>query len=111
MLPQYFMFPETYGRTLEELAFLFEDRALAEEATSQVEKQMEWSEQQRWSRVDERMSWDMDVIVPSRIDDRKSADNRRSSVGARSPAVGVREVEHGGNRQAIRGERGGWWDQ
>ncbi|KAI1765670.1 general substrate transporter [Hypoxylon sp. FL1150] len=34
----YFMFPETFGRTLEELAFLFEDRALAEEATHAVEK-------------------------------------------------------------------------
>ena len=34
------MFPETYGRTLEELAFLFEDKALAEEATMKVEKQI-----------------------------------------------------------------------
>lgn len=37
---QYFMFPETYGRTLEELAFLFEDKALADEATHKVEKQL-----------------------------------------------------------------------
>ncbi|KAF2194081.1 hexose transporter-like protein [Zopfia rhizophila CBS 207.26] len=36
----YFMFPETYGRTLEELAFLFEDKALAEEAIVAVEKQI-----------------------------------------------------------------------
>lgn len=36
----FFMFPETYGRTLEELAFLFEDKALAEEATMKVEKQI-----------------------------------------------------------------------
>ncbi|KAF2009645.1 hexose transporter-like protein [Aaosphaeria arxii CBS 175.79] len=36
----YFMFPETYGRTLEELAFLFEDRARADEATMRVEKQI-----------------------------------------------------------------------
>jgi sugar porter (SP) family MFS transporter len=36
----YFMFPETYGRTLEELAFLFEDTALADEATAAVEKQL-----------------------------------------------------------------------
>ncbi|KAF1993458.1 hexose transporter-like protein [Amniculicola lignicola CBS 123094] len=36
----YFMFPETYGRTLEELAFLFEDQSLAEEATARVEKQI-----------------------------------------------------------------------
>ena len=49
------MFPETYGRTLEELAFLFEDHALADEATTHVEKQMEWAER-RWSRIDERMS-------------------------------------------------------
>lgn len=34
------MFPETYGRTLEELAFLFEDKALADEATMKVEKQI-----------------------------------------------------------------------
>lgn len=32
------MFPETYGRTLEELAFLFEDKARAEEARVNVEK-------------------------------------------------------------------------
>ncbi|KAF2472482.1 hexose transporter-like protein [Lindgomyces ingoldianus] len=36
----YFMFPETYGRTLEELAFLFEDQALADQATMTVEKQI-----------------------------------------------------------------------
>jgi hypothetical protein len=57
------MFPETYGRTLEELAFLFEDHALADEATTHVEKQMEWA-QRRWSRIDERMSWEMDVVMP-----------------------------------------------
>ncbi|KAI1505987.1 guanine deaminase [Biscogniauxia marginata] len=34
----YFVFPETFGRTLEELAFLFEDKALAEEAVRAVEK-------------------------------------------------------------------------
>jgi len=34
------MFPETYGRTLEELAFLFEDKSFAEEATLNVEKQI-----------------------------------------------------------------------
>ncbi|KAI1330018.1 guanine deaminase [Xylariaceae sp. FL0255] len=34
----YYFFPETYGRTLEELAFLFEDKALAEEAVHAVEK-------------------------------------------------------------------------
>ncbi|KAF2205353.1 putative MFS sugar transporter [Delitschia confertaspora ATCC 74209] len=36
----YFMFPETQGRTLEELAFLFEDQTLAEETTAAVEKQL-----------------------------------------------------------------------
>lgn len=35
------MFPETYGRTLEELAFLFEDDARAEEAQRKVEKQLQ----------------------------------------------------------------------
>ncbi|KAI0521698.1 guanine deaminase [Xylaria bambusicola] len=34
----YFMFPETFGRTLEELAFLFEDKALADKAVHAVEK-------------------------------------------------------------------------
>ncbi|WYZ45121.1 hypothetical protein EsH8_VIII_000437 [Colletotrichum jinshuiense] len=34
----YFMFPETAGRTLEELAFLFEDKALADKAVGAVEK-------------------------------------------------------------------------
>ncbi|KAH9882225.1 hypothetical protein J1614_001397 [Plenodomus biglobosus] len=34
----YFMYPETYNRTLEELAFLFEDKALADEAVKAVEK-------------------------------------------------------------------------
>ncbi|KAF2744761.1 hexose transporter-like protein [Sporormia fimetaria CBS 119925] len=38
----YFMFPETYGRTLEELAFLFEDRSLADQQTKQVEKSMQY---------------------------------------------------------------------
>ncbi|KAJ9139143.1 Lactose permease [Pleurostoma richardsiae] len=34
----YFMFPETFGRTLEELAFIFEDKHLADEAVAAVEK-------------------------------------------------------------------------
>ncbi|KAF2738972.1 general substrate transporter [Polyplosphaeria fusca] len=34
----YFLFPETSGRTLEELAFLFEDKALAEKANEAVEE-------------------------------------------------------------------------
>jgi sugar porter (SP) family MFS transporter len=41
----YFMFPETFGRTLEELAFLFEDKALAEEAVHAVEKVVGHEEQ------------------------------------------------------------------
>ncbi|OCL05099.1 general substrate transporter [Glonium stellatum] len=36
----WFMFPETGGRTLEELAFLFEDKSLADQATLAVEKQI-----------------------------------------------------------------------
>jgi sugar porter (SP) family MFS transporter len=36
----YFMYPETHGRTLEELAFLFEDKALADEAVKAVEKEV-----------------------------------------------------------------------
>ncbi|KAI1114130.1 guanine deaminase [Nemania sp. NC0429] len=34
----YFVFPETFGRTLEELAFLFEDKAYADQAVHAVEK-------------------------------------------------------------------------
>ena len=34
----WFMFPETFGRTLEELAFIFEDKALADQAVVAVEK-------------------------------------------------------------------------
>lgn len=34
----YIFFPETFGRTLEELAFLFEDKALADQAVHAVEK-------------------------------------------------------------------------
>ncbi|KAL8364929.1 hypothetical protein RB595_003968 [Gaeumannomyces hyphopodioides] len=37
----YFMFPETSGRTLEELAFLFEDKALAEQANLAAERVVE----------------------------------------------------------------------
>jgi hypothetical protein len=84
----YFMFPETYGRTLEELAFLFEDRARAEEATSQVEKQMEWVER-RFSRVDERMSWEMDVIIPSNE---------------------IERHDRGGRVEGRDTRRGDWWD-
>lgn len=94
------MFPETYGRTLEELAFLFEDRALADEATQQVEKQMEWSEQRRYSRVDERLSWDMDIIIPPK----SSVERRGSAWDGRG-----RDVDDGQLR-AIRGERGGLWE-
>lgn len=43
----YFMFPETYGRTLEELAFLFEDRDLADQATAKVEKQLQYELHER----------------------------------------------------------------
>ncbi|KAL2256589.1 hypothetical protein VTK26DRAFT_1434 [Humicola hyalothermophila] len=34
----YFFFPETFGRTLEELAFIFEDKRLADQAVAAVEK-------------------------------------------------------------------------
>jgi len=36
----YFLYPETQGRTLEELAFLFEDKHLADEAVVAVEKEI-----------------------------------------------------------------------
>ncbi|KAH8763908.1 MFS sugar transporter-like protein [Hyaloscypha finlandica] len=40
ILTIYFFYPETQGRTLEELAFLFEDEATAERATMAVEKEI-----------------------------------------------------------------------
>lgn len=39
-LTVYFLYPETYNRTLEELTFLFEDDALKEKQTMAVEKQI-----------------------------------------------------------------------
>ncbi|KAE8454689.1 hypothetical protein EG329_000312 [Mollisiaceae sp. DMI_Dod_QoI] len=36
----YFLYPETQGRTLEELTFLFEDKELAEQAVIAVERQL-----------------------------------------------------------------------
>jgi len=36
----WFLYPETQGRTLEELAFLYEDKALADEAVEAVEKEI-----------------------------------------------------------------------
>jgi len=36
----YFFFPETFGRTLEELAFMFEDKHLADQAVQAVKKVM-----------------------------------------------------------------------
>ncbi|KEY74578.1 hypothetical protein S7711_10072 [Stachybotrys chartarum IBT 7711] len=40
----YFLYPETYGRTLEELTFLFEDESLKERAGAAVEKQMTYGD-------------------------------------------------------------------
>ncbi|KAF1919884.1 general substrate transporter [Ampelomyces quisqualis] len=40
----YFMYPETYNRTLEELAFLFEDKELADQSVKAVEKQIHHAE-------------------------------------------------------------------
>ncbi|KAF2645310.1 general substrate transporter [Massarina eburnea CBS 473.64] len=39
-LTVYFLYPETYNRTLEELTFLFEDKALQEKQAAAVEKQI-----------------------------------------------------------------------
>jgi hypothetical protein len=108
------MFPETYGRTLEELAFLFEDRALADEATKKVEKQMELSGEQRWSRLDDRVSWDMDIVNPIKFDGRGDDSNYKGLGGRknnRSTSIG-KEIDavKGCHRQAIRGETGRWWD-
>jgi sugar porter (SP) family MFS transporter len=40
----YFFFPETFGRTLEELAFMFEDRHLADQAVAAVKKVVDHDE-------------------------------------------------------------------
>jgi hypothetical protein len=53
----YFMFPETYGRTLEELAFLFEDQSLAQRANRSVEKQLEYELRNRRSHASEDKDW------------------------------------------------------
>ncbi|KAF2849538.1 hexose transporter-like protein [Plenodomus tracheiphilus IPT5] len=82
----YFMFPETYGRTLEELSFLFEDRTRADEATMHVEKQMEYAEH-RFSRLDEHMSWEMDVVIP------RGEEEERSRDGAKKKQVGANWLE------------------
>jgi len=37
----YFLWPETSGRTLEELAFLFEDKDKAEQAAAATDKQLQ----------------------------------------------------------------------
>lgn len=39
--PPGLFFPETYGRTLEELSFMFEGKAVQEQVESNVDKQME----------------------------------------------------------------------
>ncbi|KAH7397441.1 hexose transporter-like protein [Pyrenochaeta sp. MPI-SDFR-AT-0127] len=91
----YFMFPETYGRTLEELAFLFEDRALAEEATMNVEKQMEYSERRR-SRMEDRISWEMDVVIPNVAKARSREEGRVDTSQGRGQ---VRDMR-----------RGDWWE-
>ncbi|KAH6719810.1 hexose transporter-like protein [Leptodontidium sp. MPI-SDFR-AT-0119] len=41
----YVFYPETSGRTLEELAFLFEDKALTDQAVAAVEKQIHHSDE------------------------------------------------------------------
>lgn len=40
LIIQFFFYPETYGRTLEELAFLFEDASLNEKTVAAVQKQI-----------------------------------------------------------------------
>ncbi|KAK4235066.1 lactose permease [Achaetomium macrosporum] len=50
----YFMFPETFGRTLEELAFIFEDKRLADEAVAAVEKVVHHGEGYERPSVDQK---------------------------------------------------------
>ncbi|PGH21293.1 hypothetical protein AJ80_03343 [Polytolypa hystricis UAMH7299] len=48
----FFLYPETSGRTLEELAFLFEDRELADQAVAAVEKQVHADDKQGVTHVE-----------------------------------------------------------
>ncbi|KAL7928429.1 general substrate transporter [Trichoderma chlorosporum] len=49
----YFLFPETAGRTLEELTFLFEDKELAEQAVMAVEKAVHQDEDDKAVEIGE----------------------------------------------------------
>ena len=69
------MFPETYGRTLEELAFLFEDQALAEQATMKVEKHI--------FREDGSIGYEMGSHAPRRPYKRESSAYEMSPVAQR----------------------------
>jgi len=51
----YFMYPETHNRTLEELAFLFEDKELADQAVRAVEKQVNEAEHGEVEGVTEKV--------------------------------------------------------
>lgn len=48
----YLLYPETSGRTLEELAFLFEDNALNEKTVAAVEKQIHYGEHSEGAKGD-----------------------------------------------------------
>lgn len=52
----WFVFPETFGRTLEELAFMFEDKHLADQAVAAVQKVVRQDRQDRQDKesMDER---------------------------------------------------------
>ena len=89
---QYLMFPETYGRTLEELAFLFEHDARAEEVRQRVEKQLQH----------ELHDFDFDFD--------KGSVNRRSDTPL-MPAVRVRTTISAGGKDRVideAWESGGW---
>ncbi|KAL5386206.1 hypothetical protein DPSP01_004291 [Paraphaeosphaeria sporulosa] len=88
----YFLFPETYGRTLEELAFLFETDARAEEVRQRVEKQLQ--------RELGEFDFDFD----------KASVNRRSDTPL-MPRVHSRTTVTAGGRDRVideRWESGGW---
>jgi sugar porter (SP) family MFS transporter len=48
----YLLYPETYGRTLEELAFLFEDDSLNEKTVAAVEKQIHYGDNPEATKSD-----------------------------------------------------------
>ena len=59
----YFFFPETFGRTLEELAFMFEDKHLADQAVLAVQKVMDDNNRDGGSQDEKRPAAELKETV------------------------------------------------